>query len=201
MDYTMIIAIIGCVTGVMSLAIETAQFFANRKHGKFSTFDELNNFAYIKDKDDLGVVHCCLNLRVMNTGGRHILIQDVYMRRPGSKKNDIKDCVYPYEIFTKTPWEYCNGIKIEKPSKLRLLVSIPEGGVFEGVFAFTDMLCDCYCTDEPFVYPILCVVMADGSVKELTVQTIMSGDRSFAYVDSPNDNSYSMNNYEDEYEI
>lgn len=93
MDYTMIIAIIGCVTGVMSLAIETAQFFANRKHGKFSTFDELNNFAYIKDKDDLGVVHCCLNLRVMNTGGRHILIQDVYMRRPGSKKNDIKDCV------------------------------------------------------------------------------------------------------------
>ena len=51
------------------------------------------------------------------------------------------------------------------------------------------------------MYPILCVVMADGSVKELTVQTIMSGDRSFAYVDSPNDNSYSMNNYEDEYEI
>ena len=51
-------------------------------------------------------------------------------------------------------------------------------------------------TDEPFVYPILCVVMADGSVKELTVQTIMSGDRSFAYVDSPGDKTYSMNDDE-----
>lgn len=192
MDYTIIIAAIGCVTGVVSLAIEAAQFFASRKYGKFSTFDELNNFAYIKDRDDLGVVHCCLNLRVMNTGGRHILIQDVYMRRPGSKRRDTKNYVYPYEIFAKTPWEYCNGIKIEKPSKL----SIPVGGVFEGVFAFTDMLCDCYCTDEPFVYPILCVVMADGSVKELTVQTIMSGDRSFAYVDSPGDKTYSMNDDE-----
>lgn len=43
MDYTMMIAVIGCVTGVASLLIETAQFIGGRSKARFDTFDQLNN--------------------------------------------------------------------------------------------------------------------------------------------------------------
>ena len=98
MDYTMMIAVIGCVTGVASLLIETAQFIGGRRKARFDTFDQLNNFIYIEsaqpEEDSQQVcraVHCFLNLRVMNTGGKYILIQDVYMRRPGKKRNEMKE--------------------------------------------------------------------------------------------------------------
>ena len=48
MDYTMMIAVIGCVTGVASLLIETAQFIGGRRKARFDTFDQLNNFIYIE---------------------------------------------------------------------------------------------------------------------------------------------------------
>lgn len=48
MDYTMMIAVIGCVTGVASLLIETAQFIGGRRKARFDTFDQLNNFIYRK---------------------------------------------------------------------------------------------------------------------------------------------------------
>lgn len=110
MDYTMLIAVIGCVTGIASLLIEAAQFFAGRSKAKFDTFDELNNFIYMEefvveddDRSKAGkVVHCFLNLRVMNTGGRHILIQDVYMIRPGGKKNERK-CLYSLYCTNRIP--------------------------------------------------------------------------------------------------
>ena len=98
MDYTMMIAVIGCVTGVASLLIETAQFIGGRSKARFDTFDQLNNFIYIEsaqpEEDSQQVcrdVHCFLNLRVMNTGGKYILIQDVYMRRLGKKRNERPD--------------------------------------------------------------------------------------------------------------
>jgi len=90
MDYTMMIAVIGCVTGVASLLIETAQFIGGRSKARFDTFDQLNNF--IEDSQQVcRDVHCFLNLRVMNTGGKYILIQDVYMRRLGKKRNERPD--------------------------------------------------------------------------------------------------------------
>lgn len=71
--------------------------------------------------------------------------------------------------------------------------SIPPGGVFEAVFAFTDFEDDCYRTDEHFLYPALCLVMADGSVREMSVQDILAKDKDFRYVDSAEDKEYSMN--------
>lgn len=200
MDYTMLIAVIGCVTGIASLLIEAAQFFAGRSKAKFDTFDELNNFIYMEefvveddDRSEAGkVVHCFLNLRVMNTGGRHILIQDVYMIRPGGKKNERKDRAYPYGAYEKTPWKYCNGSEIAMPEKIHLPASIPAGGLFEATFAFADFEAPCYMTDEYFVYPVLCVVMADGSVKEVPIQSILYKSDSFKFVDSVNDKEYSM---------
>lgn len=200
MDYTMMIAVIGCVTGVASLLIETAQFIGGRRKARFDTFDQLNNFIYIEsakpEEDSQQVcraVHCFLNLRVMNTGGKYILIQDVYMRRPGKKRNEMKDRVYPYDAFESTPWRYCNGRSAELPARIHLPASIPPGGVFEAVFAFTDFEDDCYRTDEHFLYPALCAVMADGSVREISVQAILAKDKDFRYVDSAEDREYSMN--------
>ena len=89
MDYTMMIAVIGCVTGVASLLIETAQFIGGRSKARFDTFESAQ-----PEEDSQQVcrdVHCFLNLRVMNTGGKYILIQDVYMRRLGKKRNERPD--------------------------------------------------------------------------------------------------------------
>ena len=48
-------------------------------------------------------------------------------------------------------------------------------------------------TDEHFLYPALCLVMADGSVREMSVQDILAKDKDFRYVDSAEDKEYSMN--------
>lgn len=105
MNLTMIIAIIGCVTGVISLLIEAAGFFSERSRVKLGTFDELNNFIYLNGD----VINCFLNLRVMNTGGKYIIVQDVYMRRPGYDKKTASGIRPPYGAFSATPWKYCNG--------------------------------------------------------------------------------------------
>lgn len=191
MDYTMIIAIIGCVTGAASLIIEAAQYFSGKSRLKLDTFDELNNFIYLEED----VVHCFLNLRAINTGGKYSIIQDVYMRRPGygKKGRDGKSgVIYPYGVFSATPWKYCNGCELENPPKVHMPASIPEGNVFEAVFAFTDIDDECYKTEESFLYPVLCVVLADGTVKELPVQAIMHGEHEFNFVNSVEDKRYSM---------
>lgn len=188
MNLTMIIAIIGCVTGVTSLLIEAAGFFSERSRVKLGTFDELNNFIYLNGD----VINCFLNLRVMNTGGKYIIVQDVYMRRPGYDKKTASGIRPPYGVFSATPWKYCNGDPVETPPKVHLPSSIPAGGVFEAVFAFTDVYDDCYKTDENFIYPSLCVVMADGTVKEISLQTILAKNDSFTFVDSAEDKEYSM---------
>lgn len=66
MDHTMMIAVIGCVTGVISLFTEAAQFFSGKSRLKSDTFGELNNFIYFDEE----AVHCFLNLRAINTGGK-----------------------------------------------------------------------------------------------------------------------------------
>lgn len=38
-----------------------------------------------------------------------------------------------------------------------------------------------------------CAVMADGSVREISVQAILAKDKDFRYVDSAEDREYSMN--------
>ena len=88
-------------------------------------------------------------------------------------KKEMKDRMYPYDAFERTPWRYCNGRSAELPARIHLPASIPPGGVFEAVFAFTDFEDDCYRTDEHFLYPALCLVMADGSVREMSVQDII----------------------------
>ena len=47
MDYTMMIAIIGCVTGVASLLIEAAQFIGGRSIALFDTFVLIIIFIYV----------------------------------------------------------------------------------------------------------------------------------------------------------
>ena len=103
MNLTMIIAIIGCVTGVISLLIEAAGFFSERSRVKMGTFDELNNFIYLNGD----VINCFLNLRVMNTGGKYIIVQDVYMRRPGYDKKTASGIRPPHRgnIATGILWK------------------------------------------------------------------------------------------------
>ena len=108
-------------------------------------------------------------------------------------KKEMKDRMYPYDASERTPWRYCNGRSAELPARIHLPASIPPGGVFEAVFAFTDFEDDCYRTDEHFLYPALCLVMADGSVREMSVQDILAKDKDFRYVDSAEDKEYSMN--------
>ena len=42
MGYTFWIAVIGCVTGLISLAVEVARYLAERPHIQVRTYDELN---------------------------------------------------------------------------------------------------------------------------------------------------------------
>ena len=114
------------------------------------------------------------------------------MRRPGYDKKTASGFRSPYGVFSATPWKYCNGDPVETSPKVHLPSSIPAGGVFEAVFAFTDVYDDCNKTDENFIYPSLCVVMADGTVKEISLQTILAKSDSFTFVDSAEDKEYSM---------
>ncbi len=49
MGYTFWIAVIGCVTGLISLAVEVARYLAERPHIQVRTYDELNNLIYIQE--------------------------------------------------------------------------------------------------------------------------------------------------------
>lgn len=74
MGYTFWIAVVGCATGVISLAIEVARYLSERPHIQVRTYDELNNLIYIQGD----VVKSYIHLQILNTGTRHILLQDVY---------------------------------------------------------------------------------------------------------------------------
>lgn len=117
------------------------------------------------------------------------------MRRPGygkRGKGEKPGIVYPNSVFSETPWKYCDGIEIGRPRKVRMPSGIPEGGVFEAVFAFTDADGECYKTGGSFLYPVLCVALADGTVKELSAQAIAYGNNGFEFVNNAEEKKYSM---------
>ncbi len=188
-DFTVLIAAVGCITGLVSLGIEAARFFSERPHVKLRTFDELNN--YICGTDQGEVVRCYLNLQILNTGDKHLLLQDVYMKRPGTKKK-TGTLVHYSRAFTGMPWKYCDGQEIEEPGQLRLPASIPPGGIFEASLLFVDVPEECYHTEDSFLYPVLCAVFASGRIRELEIQGICTyPDSDLVYCDK-NGKQYSM---------
>jgi len=183
MDITSWIAIIGCLTGVSSLCLETARYLSEKPHIQIGTFNELCNMIYINDD----VVKCYLNLRIMNTGDKCILLQDVYMRRPGATRSILKNLVHYNKASSSMPWSTCNGAPIKnKPASIHLPASIPAGGVFEANFLFVDFMQEHYISKDHFVYPTLCIGFSPNKVKEYKIQAILTysdKDEDYWYVD------------------
>ena len=105
MGYTFWIAVIGCVTGLISLAVEVARYLAERPHIQVRTYDELNNLIYIQED----VVKSYIHLQILNTGTRHILLQDAYLKHPGAKKNTLDNLTPFRQAYEQMPWKYYNG--------------------------------------------------------------------------------------------
>ena len=105
MNITLIIAIAGCITGVLSLIIEAASFLSGRTHLEVGTFSPLENMihkkTYLDGDDATTVFKCFLNLQMINTGGRYAIIQDVYMRRPGCKGKKTDDMVAYHGVYSR----------------------------------------------------------------------------------------------------
>ena len=190
MGYTFWFAVIGCVTGLISLAVEVARYLAERPHIQVRTYDELNNLIYIQED----VVKSYIHLQILNTGTRHILLQDAYLKRPGAKKNTLDNLTPFRQAYEQMPWKYYNGNLITAlPDIVRLPASIPPGGVFECVLLFTDFFRECYDTEDHFLYPTLCVAFAPGIDRELEVQSILTSETDeFSYVDADG-NQWSFN--------
>lgn len=135
MGYTFWIAVIGCVTGLISLAVEVARYLAERPHIQVRTYDELNNLIYIQED----VVKSYIHLQILNTGTRHILLQDAYLKHPGAKKNTLDNLTPFRQAYEQMPWKYYNGNLITAlPDIVRLPASIPPGGVFECLLIFLE---------------------------------------------------------------
>lgn len=191
MGYTFWIAVIGCVTGLISLAVEVARYLAERPHIQVRTYDELNNLIYIQED----VVKSYIHLQILNTGTRHILLQDAYLKHPGAKKNTLDNLTPFRQAYEQMPWKYYNGNLITAlPDIVRLpCPAIPPGGVFECVLLFTDFFRECYDTEDHFLYPTLCVAFAPGIDRELEVQSILTSETDeFSYVDADG-NQWSFN--------
>lgn len=126
-----------------------------------------------------------LHLQILNTGTRHILLQDVYLKRPGAKKNILENLTHVNRAYAQMPWEYCNGnLFTTLADTIHLPVSIPPGGVFKVVLLFIDLFRECYDTDEQFLYPTLYVTFAPGINRKLKVQAIVTSPQDeFSYVD------------------
>ena len=95
----------------------------------------------------------------------------VYEKTGGQKEPNGKFGHYN-SAFTRMPWKYRDGQKLEEPEQIRLPVSIPPGGIFEACLLFVDVPEDCYRTENSFLYPVLCAVFASGKIKELKFQAI-----------------------------
>lgn len=196
MNITLLIAIAGCITGVLSLIIEAASFLSERTHIETGTFSPLENMihkqVYRDGDDETTVFKCFLNLQMINTGGRYAIIQDVYMIRPGCKGKKTDDMVAYHSVYSRTPWKYCDGKKLPEPDKVHLPAALPSGGIFEACFVFTDMDMPCYHTEDIFLKPVLCIVMADGKMIETPVEAIVARKGALVYTDSAEDKKYSM---------
>ena len=181
MNITFWIAIIGCLTGVISLCFEIARHLSEKPKVHIGTFNELCN----KIRIDNDIVYCYLHLRIMNTGKKHVLLTDVYMRRPGTTKSIRENLLYYKKALSGIPWRTRNNLPVRrKPDVVHLPASIPAGGVFEVCFLFTDFLQDCYQSEGHFVFPTLCVGFATSKVKEYEIQAILSCvDNDDYYVD------------------
>lgn len=182
MEYTFWIAVIGCAIGAVSLGIEIARYLSERPRIQIRTCNELNNITLIEGN----VVKNYLHLQILNTGTRHTLLQDVYLKRHGAKKNILENMVNVSRAYKYMPWKYCNNQKIaDTPDIVHFPASIPPGGVFECVLLFIDVFRECYDTDESFIYPTLCVAFTPSTVREIEVQTILtSSDNEYCYADS-----------------
>lgn len=193
MGYTFWIAVIGCATGIISLAIEVARYLSERPHIQVRTYDELNNLVYIQGD----VVKSYIHLQILNTGTRHILLQDVYLKRPGAKKSILENLTPLKQVYTQMPWQYCNGNLVTvQPDTGHLPASIPPGGVYECVLLFIDFFRECYDTKDRFLYPTLCIAFAPGIDRELKVQSILTSEKDeFSYVDADG-NQWSFDNAE-----
>ena len=183
MDYTLLIAVIGCVTGVISLGLEIVKYISDRPKVVVKTYNELENVFYVSKEQD--IVKAYLHLQILNTGNKHVLLQDVYMKRPGMRKKVLKNLVHYTECYEEMPWETCDGIKLEELQKeLHLPCSIPAGGIFEGVLLFIDTYQSCYEAKEHFVYPVLCVGFVPYAVHETKIQAIqIESKEDFSYHD------------------
>jgi len=171
MDITFWIAIIGCLTGIVSLCIECARYLSERPKVDISTFNELNNLIHI----DGDIVRCYLHLRIINIGRKHILVKDVYMRKPNTAKNIFDNLVHYNRVFASIPWRTRNRIKVrEKPQIVPLPVSIPAGGLFEACFVFNDIYKDYYNTEDHFVYTTLLIGFTSNKIKECKIQALVS---------------------------
>ena len=184
MDLTLWIAVIGCLTGIISLCLEIMRYLSDKPHVQIGTFNELCNMVCINDD----AVKCYLHLRIVNTGNKSLVLQDVYMRRPGTTKNILKNLVHYNKALTGMPWSTRNGMPVKKQqASIHLPVSIPAGGIFEANFLFVDVLKDCYAIKEHFIFPTLCVGFAPAKIKECKIQAILThcdNTQEYWYVDT-----------------
>lgn len=173
MDFTLPIAILGCITGVLSLVIQFFQYISERPRVYLKTYNELNNIVCRKQT----AVSCYLHLRVMNAGKKSALIQDIYLRRPKARKNILNNLVHYSRSLSEMPWRSCDNILIlKKPSPVHILASVGPGEIFEVVLEFLDVPHECYNSDSHFLYPTLCVAFAPYKVKEIEIQAILTDE-------------------------
>ncbi|MDR1013672.1 MAG: hypothetical protein LBL86_01650 [Coriobacteriales bacterium] len=182
MDYAFWIAAIGCLTGVLLLSIEIARYFSQRTRIEVTTIDPLKNVVQIDDD----VTKCYLGLRIFNHGAKHLLLQDVYMRRPGRKSKKLNDFVHFSKAMTPDfPWKPSDGSLNDcKAEKVTIPVSIPPGGIFESVFLFIDMTEDGYLSEDRMMTLSVCAVFTPKPVRAVNMQAIvLASDAQLSFYD------------------
>ncbi len=160
MDATFWIAVIGCVTGVVSLGIELARFWRERPRVTVETCNELNNFVYIED----GVATVYLNVRVYNGGPRPVLLRGAYLLHADG------GMAAPVKAMEDVDWRFCDNLPLQSlPAERKLPASLPAGGLWQGVFLYKD-LPQHYTAEEP-LWDLTCyVVTGERDIHPLTVQ-------------------------------
>ncbi len=113
MSITLLVAMIGCLTGILSLGIEFMSYLANKPHFKIDTYNELCNVACINND----VIKCYLHIRIINTGNKPLILQDIYMRRAEATRNILNNLVHYNKALSSVPWTLCNGKPVKKQSQ------------------------------------------------------------------------------------
>lgn len=160
MNGTFCIALIGCVTGVVSLGIELARFWRERPRVAVESCNELNNFVYIED--DVATVY--LNVQVYNGGPRPVLLRGAYLLHGDG------GIAAPVKAMEDVDWRFRDNLPLQNvPAERKLPASLPAGGLWQGVFLYKD-LPDHYTDTEP-LWDLTCyVVTGERDIHPLTVQ-------------------------------